>query len=71
MQCFELNGTIYKITLNRGESWRDTSADTMTRWIPEQRRWAETVISVSHVRSFGTPCDNPAPTRITRASNEY
>ena len=60
MQFFRLNGTVYRITLNAGESWRDTSADTLHRWNPEQSEWLDSELSVSHIRSFGTPCNNPA-----------
>jgi hypothetical protein len=63
MQFFKLDGTIYKITLNKGTSWRDTGADTVQRWNPEQEAWLESDISASRVRSFGEPAQNPNPDR--------
>ena len=60
MQFFELNGTIYRITLSKGVDWRDTSADLIERWNPEQRAWLLSDVSKNHVRSFGNPASDPS-----------
>lgn len=60
MQFFKLDGTIYRITLNKGTSWRDTGADTLKRWSPDAKHWMDSDLSVSYVRSYGTPCKDPS-----------
>lgn len=60
MQFFEHNGTIYRITLRKGTDWRDTSADLIERWNPEQRAWLPTEVSKNHIRSFGNPVGDPS-----------
>jgi hypothetical protein len=59
MQYFKLDGTIYRVDLQPGEDWRDCSRDVLKRWSPEAKAWMDSDLSVSFVRSFGTPTTSP------------
>ena len=54
-QYFEHDGTQYRITLIKGEDWRDCSKDTLERFNPELKQWFSSVTSVDFIRFFGTP----------------
>jgi len=55
---FEHDGTQYRITLIKGEDWRDCSKDTLERFNPELKQWFSSVTSVDFIRFFGTPVNH-------------